>query len=763
MRVPKREIAVGVAGLCLLVAVVWYFRLATPVDVRGVRTADLQTYFYPSYAAFFGRLARGELLRWNPYQSCGYPWLGSLQTGFFYPPHVLYLVLPTYAALFSSTLLHVLLAAASTAAFARRLGFGYAAAAVGALLFVLRGMFAQWLAWPYLLEAVAWLPLGCLATHGLVFEGGGKWIAALAATLGMSWLAGGPQGTVFILYAWGTLLFALLVTHGRSIAAEVRVAIGFGVAIGLGTLAGMIALLPGRELAGVGLRAGGQLDLASMFPAGFGGTLESVLVSGGVAGFTAVGWSLVPFAVAARDARAVVWWAVGIIALTSCFSLGPTLPATFALYLGLPLLAWFRTPARVLVLAGFAFALLAAAGTDVLLRWVRDTRPARARDAVLLLPLAPTVYFFWEGPAIVGVLLGAVALAVAARARMDAQAPARALGVTIVALALVGVAPLPGLLPYDATAGARYHRRDALYERLAALQGDGRVWIAQDRLTDLFPRLATLYGVRSLFDYEPLLLERQNAYFSAVFPGLPNRKRRPAPAALDWISRPQDFAARAQLLDVAAVRWVVVPKGGRRYLRDAFEARGMRAVDDVEDFTILENPRALPRAYVVYRTEAAPAEPKLLDRLASPGFDPLRSAVVENLRPIGNPAASRGHGATIVIDEPERVEIDAQLAAAGMLVLADTYAPGWVATVDGAAAEIFPTNQLFRGVLVPPGRHRVRFEYPATSLLVGALGSLAGWTAIGLLWVGRDRRRRNGPGDTASKVPGGCPDGATAT
>ena len=739
MRVPKRGIAVRAAGLCLLVAVVWYVRLATPVDAQGVRTADLRIYFYPSYAAFFGHLARGELLRWNPYQSCGFPWLGSLQTGFFYPPHVLYLVLPTYAALFVSTLLHVLLAAVSTAAFARRLGFGWAAAAIGALLFVLRGMFSEWLAWPYLLEAVAWLPLGCLTTHGLVVEGGRKWIAALAATLGMSWLAGGPQGTVFILYAWGTLLVALLLAHGRSIAGEVRVAIAFGIAIGVGTLAGMITLLPGRELAGAGLRGAGELDLASMFPAGFGGTLQSVLVAGGFAGFTAVGWSLVPFAVAARDARAVVWWAVGTIALTSCFSLGPGIPATFALYRGLPLLTWFRTPARILVLAGFAFALLAAAGTDVLLRWVRDTRPSRARDALLLLPLAPAAYLFWEGYAIVGVLLGAVALAIAATARMDARAPAQALGVTVAALALVGVAPLPGLLPYDAAAGARYHRRDALYERLVALQGDGRVWIAQDRLTDLFPRLATLHGVRSLFDYEPLLLERQNAYFSAAFPGLPSRNRRPAPASLDWINRPQDFVARAQLLDVAAVRWVVVPKGGRRELRNAFEARGMRAVDDVEDFTILENPRALPRAYVVYRTEAAPGEPKLLARLASPAFDPLRSALVENLRPIGNPAASRGHAATIVVDEPERVEIEAELAASGLLVLADTYAPGWVATVDGAAAEIFPTNELFRGVLVPPGRHRIRFEYPATSLLVGALCSLAGWIVVGFLWVGRDR------------------------
>src|SRR5262249_22549321 len=61
-------------GLAALVAPVWWLHLTSPDDVRSLRTADLAGYFVPGYAAFYGWLARGVWLRWNPFQACGFPW-----------------------------------------------------------------------------------------------------------------------------------------------------------------------------------------------------------------------------------------------------------------------------------------------------------------------------------------------------------------------------------------------------------------------------------------------------------------------------------------------------------------------------------------------------------------------------------------------------------------------------------------------------------------------------------------------------------------
>ena len=50
-----------------------------------------------------------------------------------------------------------------------------------------------------------------------------------------------------------------------------------------------------------------------------------------------------------------------------------------------------------------------------------------------------------------------------------------------------------------------------------------------------------------------------------------------------------------------------------------------------------------------------------------------------------------------------------------MLVLHETYYPGWVAEIDGKPARILRADVLFRGVEVPPGRRKVVFRYAPLS------------------------------------------------
>jgi hypothetical protein len=64
----------------------------------------------------------------------------------------------------------------------------------------------------------------------------------------------------------------------------------------------------------------------------------------------------------------------------------------------------------------------------------------------------------------------------------------------------------------------------------------------------------------------------------------------------------------------------------------------------------------------------------------------------------------------IVREDNREVEV-ACLGPGGFMVLADSLAPGWTATVDGAATPIFAGDVAFRMVLVPPGRHTVVFRY----------------------------------------------------
>jgi uncharacterized membrane protein YfhO len=99
------------------------------------------------------------------------------------------------------------------------------------------------------------------------------------------------------------------------------------------------------------------------------------------------------------------------------------------------------------------------------------------------------------------------------------------------------------------------------------------------------------------------------------------------------------------------------------------------------------------------------------------------------------------HGsARIVVDQPERVTVEVAAEGPALLVLNDTFAPGWTATVGGAPAEILAANYLARGVWIPAGEHEVTFRYSTPMLREGWLAFLAGALVLALQAV---RKRRS--------------------
>jgi hypothetical protein len=73
------------------------------------------------------------------------------------------------------------------------------------------------------------------------------------------------------------------------------------------------------------------------------------------------------------------------------------------------------------------------------------------------------------------------------------------------------------------------------------------------------------------------------------------------------------------------------------------------------------------------------------------------------------------------------------------LVLADTFDPGWSASVDGHKAPIRPAYLTFRAVFLPAGRHSVVFEYRPAGFELG-LGLTGCGMLLGLalwFWPGR--------------------------
>ncbi len=114
-----------------------------------------------------------------------------------------------------------------------------------------------------------------------------------------------------------------------------------------------------------------------------------------------------------------------------------------------------------------------------------------------------------------------------------------------------------------------------------------------------------------------------------------------------------------------------------------------------------------------------------------------------------------------------RLQVDA--ACAGLLVLSDTYFPGWTATVDGKASEIYPTDITFRGVAVPAGRSEVVFRYRPTTFrngIVVAAGAVVVMSGAGVFFALRRRRARRVPSRArrrSSSIVTACSPNTSAT
>ena len=76
-----------------------------------------------------------------------------------------------------------------------------------------------------------------------------------------------------------------------------------------------------------------------------------------------------------------------------------------------------------------------------------------------------------------------------------------------------------------------------------------------------------------------------------------------------------------------------------------------------------------------------------------------------------------------------------------LLVIAESYHPGWQCTIDGSPKRVYRVNGDFLGCVVEPGNSEVRLQFHPESLFRGRIVTLLGLGMIGFcLFTGAARR-----------------------
>jgi hypothetical protein len=142
---------------------------------------------------------------------------------------------------------------------------------------------------------------------------------------------------------------------------------------------------------------------------------------------------------------------------------------------------------------------------------------------------------------------------------------------------------------------------------------------------------------------------------------------------------------------------------------------------------------------VVPRWRFIAGDDETLKEIVSGTFDPRQEAIVAP-QPGGpekqpdEAAEADGGEVRSFVDRTHSLSMDVFSKGRSLLVLSDTWYPGWTATVDGVRQPVFRVNYLFRGVFLEPGVHRVEFVYEPTGFQTGVGLFLV--AAAGCCWLG---------------------------
>ena len=720
---------------------------------------DAKSQFFPQVQFLASSLARGEWPWWTPNVFAGWPQVSDPQSLLFSPLHVLLAVLNSAISLraFDAvTFAYLFLGGVGIILFFRDRGWHAGGALVAAMSFALGGAANARLQHTGQVISLTYLPMMLWLLERALERS--SWRAGIAAgILGGLMAIGRDQVALLSLY----VLAGFVVAHWlegpaplASLRASLRplVAAATSGAVVAAVPVVMSVLLAARsnrpEVSYASAAAGSihpvhlmQFAFADLFGAmdpdieywapqstiwdaawGWPGLYLSqnmgLVYAGALPFVVVVAFGFVRGLTFAREIR---FFTIATI-LVLLYALGGYTPAFYLMYDVLPAVSFYRRPADATFVLVALFAIMAGYFVH---RWLAGSvpRPTRTQRVIeIAIAAAFIAGAFALAQSVVGwrlvvtpivtalVFTGGAAAVLALARRWDARHP-------IVVLALIAAFMAVDLrwnnAPHVSTALPR-DRFDALRqnthnETVRLLQARLDATAAPDRRDRVemigidyhWPNLSLAQGFDHVFGHNPLRLR--------WFHDATNVGDTVAMPSQRWFS-PLYPSYRSAFADLLGVRFIAtgVPV---EEIDSALKPGDLTLIAHTADAYVYENRRALPR--VMMMTDWRLADFDELIRSGWPGVDPSTTVLLKKT-PVGfsrSAAVDRGGSARLLRYANTEVVVEAVAPGGGILLLNDVWHPWWRVTVDGAGAEMLKANAIFRAVVVPPGRHLVRFTF----------------------------------------------------
>ena len=727
---PNRDDTLAIAALTLFV-IIFFWPILTRQAWLPHGGGDLASFLYPMYRFAAQSLRSGQIPLWNPYLYAGAPFIADNQSGLFYPPNLLLFLLNPRFSYYTLELLvigHIWWAGLGMYVCVRGLGgkrpFFPFPALLAATAFMFSDLFITHIGNLNLIAVAAWLPLVFLLFHQAVHANQWRigWAVGSGVLLGIATLAGHGQMTFLLAALLGSYALYATLFERRTAALPLLLVTGL-TAVSLAAL----SLFP--ALAGVRHTVRGSFGEASNYSLplrGLIGLLAPNFYGRGAvgfwgdwprveAGYVGVTTLLLALVGGANWLRAKQWHKPLFFLLTAIIfmllALGDNAPLYPLLLRLLPNFP-FQVPARFVLLADFALALLAAYG----LQWLYE-RNWGAREKWLWLGVAvvtttTAVYPLWQlhltleaqrQPQMRGaiwLLAGLMAggwLLINGRLHHKISAEKTAVLLTLLLAAdLIGLGRSVEIDPNNPVLG--FAEDSPALQFLQADPGLHRLDIATGAWQPSLPQMNQLYSIRGVFN--PLDLANYSAYINAVgYRGAP-------------------------LYNLLGVKYVVggknTPPGDTTFIIPVFDAD--------PNVIVYLNTRALPRALVLHNAIAVGSDEAAFDLIHRDDFDPAQTVVVKNGQPLSQTPTSAPIEILQYDLNQSRFRVTTDQPA--YFLLSDIYHPDWRASVDGQETEIFAADYALRAIYLEPGSHEIRFWFRPVSWQIGLALTAVSWLSL---------------------------------
>lgn len=692
---------------------------------------------YPWKTLVAAALKKGTLPLWNPYNFSGAPLLANFQSAALYPLTLLYLLLPQIDSWTILVIVQPLLATLFTYLYSRKMGVGKPGSWLAAISYGWSGFMAVWLEYNTVGHVILWLPFMLLSIEHLRDKISARWLCLLALSHTMAILAGHPQ-----IYAY-TAIFSIAYIFLR-VSKNFRPATLAVTAFGIG-MAG-IQIIPGIELITHAARSPHDVDtllnkiliqpwqlVSLVFPNFFGNpaTRTYWLTDTFIGKVTTIGLVplfFIPSALRRKDPVAKLF--IGSTLIWICIVTNN--PISQILYrLPIPLIS-SSSPTLAAFLFSFSLAMVAGLGLDY---WTGD---AHTHKKLLRRTIELTLGFCG--------LLFLIRLRYIPLLSSHATVITRAvLYGALVSGATIGLFWIAVRFPKFRSQSIMllllihifdlfmfFNRFNPFAPKALVFPQHPVLEYLKDKAPDRYwgygtanieANAASQYGIFSPEGYDPLYPiwygQFLYAYRRGLFNSFDNATRSDAAIGSYFGDGGLTDQNKQNILNMLSVRYILdrVENGSSEQI---FPPAIYHKVSEINDWNVYENIHATKRVYFAQHVYEAKDARAFNDILLDQTFNSSTSAILTS--PLKTPMTHPAPGvATITSYQPEKVTIMTESTAAGLLVLTDTYFPGWWAWVDAKPTKLYPANWALRAVEVPEGRHIVTMKYEPDSLLYGAI------------------------------------------